>query len=141
MHKLVFGLLSAVCAVAFSGGCAQVRYAETAVGGAIDNPVTVPASWGEVYCGRGVVCAEVEVLTVNAENRDGGTVDVVLHNRTGEARAIQVALEVIDSKGVKVDETNFQDLALEARQERTWSMPGINRTGHQLRVVLRQRAS
>ncbi len=95
---------------------------------------------GEVYCGSGVVCAEVEVLSLSAENRDGGTVDVVLHNRTGEARAIQVAL-VIDSKGVKVDETNFQDLAFEARQERTFSMPGINRTGHQLRVVLRQRAS
>jgi hypothetical protein len=140
MQKLMLGLVSATAAIAFSG-CAQVRYAETAVGGAIDNPVTVPAAWGEVYCGRGVVCAEVEVLSLSAENRDGGTVDVLLHNRTGEARAIQVALEVIDSKGVKVDETNFQDLALEARQERTFSMPGINRTGHQLRVVLRQRAS
>lgn len=141
MQKLVFGLLSAACAVAFFSGCAQVRYAETAVGGAIDNPVTVPASWGEVYCGRGVVCAEVEVVSVNAENRDGGTVDVVLHNRTGEARAIQVSLEVIDSKGVKVDATNFEDVAIEARQERTFTMKGVNRIGHQLRVVLRQRAS
>lgn len=141
MQKLLLGLVSAASAIALSGGCAQVRYAETAVGGAIDNPVTVPASWGEVYCGRGVVCAEVEVVRVDAEHRDGGTVDVILHNRTGEARAIQVSLEVIDDKGVKVDSTNFEDVALEARQERSFTMKGINRLGHQLRVVLRQRAS
>jgi hypothetical protein len=141
MQKLVFSLLSAAAAVALSGGCAQVRYAETAVGGAIDNPVTVPAAWGEVYCGRGVVCAEVEVVRVDAENRDGGTVDVILHNRTGGPRALQVSLEVIDRNGVKVDATNFQDVALEARQERSFTMKGINRTGHTLRVLLRQRAS
>lgn len=133
--------LSAVLSASVFGGCAQVRYAETGIGGAIDNPVTVPAAWGEVYCGRGVVCAEIEVLRVDAEERDGGRIDVNLHNRTGDARAIQIALEVINSSGVKVDATNFQDFALEARQERTFTMPGIHRAGHKIRVVLRQRAS
>jgi hypothetical protein len=122
-------------------GCAQARYAETAVGAAVDNPVTIEAAWGEVACGRGVVCAEIEVLRLDAEERDGGRIDVLLHNRTGEARAVQVALEILTTDGVKVDATNFQDIAIEARQERTFSMPGIHRKGHRVRVLLRQRAS
>lgn len=134
---LMFALLSSFAA----GGCAQVRYAETAAGAAVDNPVTVTAPWGEVQCGRGVVCAEIEVLRLDAEDRNGGRIDVLLHNRTGEARAIQVALEILDARGVKVDSTNFQDFAVEARQERTFSMPGIHRKGHLVRVLLRQRSS
>ncbi len=133
--------VSALLSASLSGGCAQVRYAETGIGGAIDNPVTVPAAWGEVYCGRGVVCAEIEVLRLDAEERDGGRIDVALHNRTGEARAIQISLEIMNSSGVKVDSTNFQDFALEARQERTFTMPGIHRAGHKVRVLIRQRAS
>jgi hypothetical protein len=139
-HALSLSALALVASLA-GGGCAQLRYAETAVGGAIDNPVTVAAPWGEVFCGRGVVCAEIEVLRVDAEERDGGRVDVLLHNRTAEARAVQVALEIVSGDGVKVDSTNFQDIALEARQERTFTMPGIHRQGHRIRVLLRQRAS
>jgi hypothetical protein len=140
LPRLLFCSAALVLGLAASG-CAQVRYAETALGQAVDNPVTIPASWGEVYCGRGVICAEVEVLRVDHEDRDGGAVDVVLHNRTGEARAIQIALEVLTTEGVKVDSTNFQDVGIEARQERTWTMPGLYRVGHRLRVVLRQRSS
>ena len=84
---------------------------------------------------------EHKLVSVDAEERDGGRIDVNLHNRTGEARAIQISLEVINNNGVKVDSTNFQDFALEARQERTFSMPGIHRAGHKIRVVLRQRSS
>ena len=140
MKRLDLVFASVVTAIV-SGACAQVRYAETAVGGAIDNPVTVAASWGEVYCGRGVVCAEVEVVRVDAENRDGGAVDVTLHNRTGEARAVQVSLEVVDDHGVTVDATNFEDIALEARQQRTFTMKGVHRVDHKLRVIVRARAS
>lgn len=81
------------------------------------------------------------MLRVDAEERDGGRIDVLLHNRTGEARAVQVALEILTSEGVKVDSTNFQDVAVEARQERTFSMPGVHRQGHRVRVLLRQRTS
>lgn len=139
MHHL-FALSVPSLVAVFAFGCAQARYAETSVGAAIDNPVTVTASWGEVYCGRGVVCAEVEVLRLDAEDRDGGKIDVLLHNRTADSRSIQIALEVLSPDGVKVDATNFQDFALEPRQERTFTMPGVNRTGHKVRVLLRQRA-
>ncbi|MFZ9887532.1 MAG: hypothetical protein ACO3JL_08520 [Myxococcota bacterium] len=122
-------------------GCAQGRYATTNLGQMIDNPVTVAAPWGEVFCGRGTICAEVEVLRLDAEDREGGEVAVLLHNRTGAARAVQVGLELLDPSGVAVDTTNFEDLALEARQERRFTMPGFYRPGHKVRVVLRQRAS
>jgi hypothetical protein len=141
MRRVLSLLALSFSVVAGLGGCAQARYAETAVGAAVDNPVTIEASWGEVSCGRGVICAEIEVLRVDAEERDGGRIDVLLHNRTGEARAVQVALEILTADGVKVDATNFQDIAVEARQERTFSMPGIHRKGHRIRVLLRQRAS
>jgi hypothetical protein len=141
MRRLLPWLALCVVSSSLSLGCAQLRYAETAVGAAVDNPVTLTTAWGEVTCGRGVLCAEIEVLRVDAEERDGGRIDVLLHNRTGEARAVQIALEILSVDGVKVDGTNYQDIAVEARQERTFSMPGINRQGHRIRVLLRQRAS
>jgi hypothetical protein len=138
---LARGLAVAALATTFSSGCAQLRYAETSVGGAIDNPITISRDWGEVYCGRGVVCAEIEVLRVDAEQRDGGEIQVLLHNRTGEDRAVQIAIEIYSPEGVRVDGTNFQDFAVMARQERTFNMPGIHRPGHKIRVSLRQRVS
>lgn len=120
-------------------GCAQLRYAGTEIGQAVDNPVTQQYSWGEVYCGRGTVCAEVEVRRVDIEQRDGGEVAVFFHNRTGDSLAVQVSLEVLDQNGAKVDGTNFEDMGLAPRQEREFRMPGIARPGHKVRVLIRQR--
>ena len=57
MNKILFASLL----VGLSIGCAQVRYAETAVGQAIDNPVTQTYDWGEVHCGR---CFESTLRTL-----------------------------------------------------------------------------
>lgn len=127
--------------LASSLGCAQVRYAQTSVGQAVDNPVVITADWGEVSCGRGTVCAEVEVLRVDTEQRDMGRIDVLLHNRTTGPVAVQVTLEVLGPDGIVVDRTNAEDVALEALQERSFTMPGIYRPNHKVRVLLRQRAS
>ena len=62
--------LSLLAFVVLGMGCAQVRYAQTDLEQAIDNPVTKTFPWGEVYCGRGTVCAEVEVLRVDIEPND-----------------------------------------------------------------------
>ena len=129
-----------VLATVFLGSsCAQTRYATTSIEQAIDNPVTQTYDWGEVYCGRGTVCAEVEVLRVDIEHRDGGRIQLVLHNRTGDQVSVQIGLEILDANGARLDQTSFQDVGLQPRQERSWEMPGIFRQGAKVRVVLRQR--
>lgn len=120
-------------------GCAQIRYGQTSIGQAIDNPVSQTFDWGEVYCGQGTVCAEVEVIRVDFENRDGGRVEVTLHNRTSEKVAVQIALEILAENGTRLDKSTFQDVPLAPRQEAVWEMPGIYRKGAQIRVSLRTR--
>ncbi len=122
-------------------GCAQMRYAQTSIGQAIDNPVTVQFPWGEVYCGRGTVCAEIEVLRVDFEKRNGGRVEVTLHNRTGLSLSGQIALEIVAETGARLDSTMFQNIALPPRQEFVWEMPGIYHVGGKIRVLLRQRTN
>ena len=101
MNKILFASLL----VGLSIGCAQVRYAETAVGQAIDNPETQTYDWGEVHCGRDTICAEVEVLRVDTENAAGGKVDVTLDSRTDAQSGLQIALEIRDANGAKLDGT------------------------------------
>ena len=121
-------------------GCAQARYAQTGIGGAIDNPVTQTYDWGEVYCGQGTVCAEIEVRQVNIEDKDGGRIQVILHNRTGLQVAGQIKLEILDGGGATLDETAFENVPLQPRQETSWEMPGIYRQGAKVRVSLRARS-
>jgi hypothetical protein len=120
--------------------CAQVRYAQTEVGQAVDNPVTQTYPWGEVYCGQGTVCAEIEVRRVDVEDVDGGRVQVTLHNRTGEQVAAQIQLQILDAAGTELDATNFENIPLQPRQETTYEMPGVYRQGAKVRVVLRARS-
>jgi hypothetical protein len=120
-------------------GCAQIRYGQTSIGQAINNPVTVPFEGGEVYCGQGTVCAEVEVKRVNFENRDRGRVEVTLYNRTGSQVAVQLGLEILAPNGSRLDSSRFQDIALRPRQEAVFEMPGIYRKGSKIRVLLRTR--
>jgi hypothetical protein len=120
--------------------CAQARYAQTGVGQAIDNPVTQTYPWGEVYCGQGTVCAEIEVRRVDVEDRDGGRVQVTLHNRTGAQVAAQIQLQILDGSGTELDSTAFENVPLQPRQETTYEMPGVYRQGAKVRVVLRARS-
>lgn len=137
-NLLVLVLLS-VFSVFELAGCAQARYAQTGIGQTIDNAVTVPFAWGEVYCGRGKVCAEVEVVRVDFEDRNNGRVEVTLRNRTGLTVALQIGLEILDENGTRLDRTTFQDVPLPGRQEKVWEMPGIYKKGAKIRVILRQR--
>lgn len=120
-------------------GCAQLRYGSTSIGQAIDNPVTIAGDFGEVYCGQGTVCAEVEVLRVDFVNEDRSRVEVTLHNRTNQKVGVQIALEILAANGSRLDKTTFQDVALSPRQETVWEMPGIYRKGAKIRVSLRTR--
>ncbi len=125
-------------AIAMYVGCAQTRSAQTGLGQSIDNATTVTFDWGEVYCGKGVVCSEVEVRRVDIESRDGGKVEVTLHNRTNSQVAVQIALEILAANGSRLDSTQYYDVPIQPRVEKVWTMPGIYRTGAKVRVLLRR---
>ena len=127
----------AISLIVFSISCAQVRYAETGIGQAIDNPVTQTYDWGEVHCGRGTICAEVEVLRVDMENAENGKVEVTLHNRTDHQSGLQIAVEIRDANGARLDNTPYQNVAVEPRGETVFDFPGIYQPGAKVRVLLR----
>ncbi|MBL92216.1 MAG: hypothetical protein CMH56_10470 [Myxococcales bacterium] len=123
--------------IVVAAGCAQVRYAETGLGQAIDNPVTQTYDWGEVHCGRGTICAEVEVLRVDMENTENGKVEVTLHNRTDHQSGLQIAVEIRADNGTRLDSTPYQNVAVEPRGETVFDFPGIYQPGAKVRVLLR----
>jgi hypothetical protein len=120
-------------------GCAQIRYGQTSLGQALNGSITIPAEWGEIYCGQGAVCAEVEVVRVDFENRDGGRIEVTLHNRTASQVAVQVGIEILAPNGSKLDTSRFSDVPLAPRQESGFEMPGIYKKGGKIRISLRTR--
>jgi hypothetical protein len=129
-----------VCLASLSA-CVGARYARTSVGQAFVGEVRIEQPWGEVLCGDGRVCAEAEVTRVDFEKRDGGRVEVTLHNRTGVSLIVQIALEIYKDDGAVLDRTTFQNLPIPPRQDQSWSMPGIYRSGAKVRVILRSTAS
>lgn len=139
--KQFFLPLIFILSLLLTQSCAQMKTAQTSIGQAIDNSMTVDFDWGQVYCGRGSVCAEIEVVRVDFANRDGGRVEVTLHNRTGLSVAAQIALEIVTDAGVRIDASTYQDIALPPRQETVWEMPGIYHKGAKIRVLLRQRTN
>ncbi len=118
--------------------CAGMRQAQTGVRQAIDNSVDQQFKWGDVYCGEGTVCSEIEVLRVDFENRNGGQVQVTLHNRTGVDLQAQISLEIFNDEGARLDQSTFQNVGIPASQEKIWTMPGIYQKGAKIRVVLRK---
>lgn len=116
-----------------------MKYGSTSIGQAFHGEKRIPFEWGEVYCGQGQICAEVEVLRVDFEDRDGGRVEVTLHNRTGSQVAAQVSLEILSENGARLDSSRFQDVPLQPRQETVFEMPGIYKRGAKVRVIIRAR--
>ena len=120
-------------------GCTKMRYAQTSIGQAFTTPVKQNAQGIpiEVICNEGTVCAEVEVFRVHVQQRDAGAVQVLLHNRTGKSVLVQVGLWVLSPQGALLDETPFESVALEPRQERMWQARGVYRQNAKLQVRLR----
>ena len=118
--------------------CAGMRQVQTGMRQAINNSVEQQFAWGEVYCGQGTVCSEIEVLRVDFENRNGGQVQVTLHNRTGLDLQAQISLEIYNDEGAQLDQSSFQNIGMPASQNRTWTLSGIYQKGAKIRVVLRK---
>ena len=118
--------------------CVGMRRAQTGIRRAFSGPVTQEFSWGEVYCGQGSICSEIDVTRVDYEDRDGGTVEVTMENRTGDDLQVQIQLEILNSAGARLDRSTFQSVGIPASQEAVWSMPGIYKKGAKIRVTLRR---
>ena len=135
-----FVLVAAICClVVLSSSCTRARYARTSLGQALTTPVkqaaqNVPV---EVICNEGTVCAEVEVLSVSVEQQPGGQIQALLHNRTGKSVAVQASVWVLSAQGAMLDQTPFETIALEPRQERMWIAGGVYQPKAKLQVRLR----
>lgn len=127
-----------VLGMALLQSCAGVRQAQTGMRRAFNNATQEQYAWGEVFCGQGTVCSEIEVLRVDFEDRDQGQVQVTLLNRTGLDLQVQIALEIYNEQGAVIDQSAFQNVGMPASQQKTWSMPGIYKKGAKIRVVLRK---
>ncbi len=128
-------VLTSLCA------CTPLRQAAVDVDEAVVGQVDEARSFGRVICFEGPVCKEVEVRRVEVDRRRGDLA-VVLRNRTGKMRAVQLSLEVVEADGRRAERTRFYDLAMAPRQERLFEMPAIGRemTGdRELYVVIRSR--
>jgi hypothetical protein len=129
-------VVAAIMAVIGALGCTSTQTALRVVTTSVDDAAVAADDWGEVVCGRGAVCADVQVVRVDVLAQPAGSVSVTLHNRSSDPIAAQVELEVI-----VIDATNWQDVALEARQAHRFVVPAIAQPGHRIRVSLRDRSS
>lgn len=134
--KKIF-LLAVSSAFIFIMSCTPIKRAQTGLARAIAGSDTIIVGGHEVYCSEGKVCAEVDVLTISAEDRDGGRVRVTLKNRTGNTALVQVRLQIKNAaNGEVITETRSENVAIPPTQEKIYEMPGVNRKGATIRVIL-----
>ncbi len=116
--------------------CTPMKRAQTSLARSITGSDAIKVGGHEVYCSEGKVCAEVEVLSIWVEDRDGGKVRVVLKNRTGNTALVQVRMEVRAANGEVLTETRPENVPLPATQEKSYEMNGVARKGASVRVIL-----
>lgn len=134
MKKL--SLIVVVGALVFSA-CTPMKRAQTGMARAITGSEVIKVGGHEVYCSEGKVCAEIDVLAIAAEDRDRGRVKVTLKNRTGNTALIQIRLQIKNATtGEVITETRPENVAIPGTQEKTYEMPGLNRQGAVVRVIM-----
>lgn len=127
-------LLASILILAAS--CTPLKRAQTGIARSIGGSEVIRVGGHEVYCSQGRVCAEVEVLSISAEDRDGGKVRVVLKNRTGNTALVAIHLQIQSASGEVLTETRPEQVALPATQEKAYEMPGVYKQGATVRVLL-----
>ncbi len=123
-------------ALLLAASCTPLKRAQTGIARGIGGSEVIMVDGHEVYCSQGRVCAEVDVLSISVEDRDGGKVRVVLKNRTGNNALVAVRLEIKSASGEVLTETRPEQVALPATQEKTYEMPGVYKKGATVRVLL-----
>lgn len=120
----------------FVASCTPLKRAQTGLARGIAGSSTIKVDGHEVYCSEGKVCAEVDVLAIGVEDRDGGRVRVTLKNRTGNTALVQIRLQIMNAKHEVLSETRAENVALPPTQEKIYEMPGVYRKGATVRVLL-----
>ncbi|HXW53473.1 MAG TPA: hypothetical protein VEL47_05140 [Myxococcota bacterium] len=134
MKNIIF--VTAIGALLFAS-CTPLKRAKTGVTRAIAGSETTNVGGHEVYCSEGEVCAEIDVLAVSVEDRDGGRVRVTLKNRTDNTALIQIRLQIKNpTTGEVFSETRPENVAIPATQEKIYEMPGVFKKGAVVRVLL-----
>jgi hypothetical protein len=116
--------------------CTTLKRAQTGIARTVGGNEVINVNGHEVYCSQGRVCAEVEVLNISVEDRDGGRVRVVLKNRTGNTALVAIRLEIMSATGEVLTETRPEQVAIPATQEKAYEMPGVYKKGARVRVML-----
>jgi|GEM_PF-1728523 len=130
-------ILVSVVGIMIISSCTPMKRAQTGVARAIAGSEAINVGGHEVYCSQGEVCAEVDVLAISVEDRDGGKVKVTLKNRTGETALIQIRLQIKNpATGEVISETRPENVAIPPTQEKIYEMPGIYKKGAVVRVLL-----
>ena len=119
-----------------AASCTPLKRAQTGIARKIGGSEVIVVDGHEVYCSQGRVCAEVDVLSILVEDRDGGKVRVVLKNRTGNTALVAIRIEIKNALGEVLTETRPEQVALPATQEKTYEMPGVYKKGASVRVLL-----
>jgi hypothetical protein len=136
MHKILL-LVSVTLAAFYITSCTPLKRAQTGLARGIAGSSLTTVGGHEVYCSEGKVCAEIDVLAISVEDRDGGRVRVTLKNRTGNTALVQIRLQIKNKDtGEIITETRSENVALPATQEKVYEMPGVNRQGSVVRVLL-----
>ncbi len=135
--KGIISLIMIAAATLVIGSCTPIKRAQTGLARSIAGSEVIKVGDHEVYCSEGKVCAEVDVLAISAEDRDGGRVRVTLKNRTGNTALVQIRLQIRNAgNGDILTETRPENVALPGTQEKIYEMPGVNRHGGVVRVLL-----
>lgn len=119
-----------------SCSCTPLKRAQTGLARAIAGSTKLHVNGHEVYCSEGKVCSEIDVLSINAEDKDKGRVKVLLKNRTGNTALIQIRLQLIADNGEIVSETRAENVAIKPTEEKLYDMPGFNKKGAKIVVLL-----
>lgn len=136
MYKRVF-LSTAIATSIIFTGCTPLKRAQTGMARAIAGSDVREVNGHEVYCSEGKVCSEIDVLSISAEDRDGGRVRVVLKNRTGNTALVKIGIEIRDRKtGEILAKSRPENVAIPPTEEKVYDMPGINKEHALLRVLM-----
>jgi hypothetical protein len=128
-------LMVVITALLFS--CTPLKRAQTGMARAIAGSETIKVGGHEVYCSEGKVCAEIDVIAIGVEDRDGGKVKVTLKNRTGNTALVQIRLQIFNpNSGEVLSETRSENVAIPPTQEKIYEMPGVYKKGSLVRVLL-----
>ncbi len=132
MKNLVILILASL----FFTSCTPMKQAQTSIARGIGGSKVIEVNGHEVYCSQGRVCAEVDVLSIDADNSDYGKVRVTFKNRTGDSVLVKIKLEIRNENNGMLDETRPENFPIPPTQEATYEYSGISRKNSKVRVLL-----